>query len=148
VRKVFIILLLLTSCYVDDVSMSNDGGGYIIDPIPGDDYTPPESYTFSGQIWVITNYRVGIMGTPIPISDTLQFLTTSTYTYNNIQSTYTLYPTGSEYNLTLNNTPWGNLSGRINDNNITYGVILGRKFINISVGSNDTTEYYLWLNKL
>lgn len=149
-RKVFILLLLLTSCYVDDISVNNNdgGGGYIINPIPGDDYTPPEGYTFSGQTWVITNYRVGLMGHPIPISDTLQFLTTSTYTYNNIQTTYTLYPTGSEYNLTLNQTPWGNLSGRINETNMTHGVILGRKFNNISVGSSDTTDYYLWISKL
>jgi len=142
-RKIFIILLLLTSCYVDDVSMSNNDGGYIIDPTPGNNGDSPIGQTMSGQTWVITNYRIGLMGPSIPISDTLRFLNTSIYKYNNIHTTYTFYTTGSEYNLTLNNTPWGNLSGRINDNNIMYGVILGRKFNNISVGSNDTTEYYL-----
>jgi len=40
------------------------------------------------------------------------------------------------------------LSGSILSNNITQGQILGTKFVDISVGSSNTTEYYLWMNKL
>jgi hypothetical protein len=81
-------------------------------------------------------------------NDTLVFLTSSTYTFNGQQSTYHLTPTGSGYNLSLYQTTWGNLSGSILSNNITNGTILGAKFVDISTGSSNTTEYYLWMNKL
>jgi hypothetical protein len=48
----------------------------------------------------------------------------------------------------LNYTPWGNLSGNINDYNITSGQIVGTRFVDISTGSSNTTEYYLWMNKI
>ena len=54
----------------------------------------------------------------------------------------------SVYNLTMNYTPFGNLSGNINDNNIILGSILGTRFVDISMGSSNTTEYYLWMEKL
>ena len=101
-----------------------------------------------GQTWVVTNYRVGQMGQILPKNDTLRFLTPTTYKYNNYTTTYSLYLTGSGYNLTLNYTPWGNLSGNINDYNITSGQIVGTRFVDISTGSSNTTEYYLWMNKI
>jgi len=48
----------------------------------------------------------------------------------------------------MNYTPFGNLSGNINDNNIILGSILGARFVDISIGSSNTTEYYLWMEKL
>jgi hypothetical protein len=88
------------------------------------------------------------MGQVMSTNATLQFLTATTYKYNGYQSTYYLYPTGSGSNLSLYETPWGNLSGSILSNNITNGTILGTKFIDISVGSSNTTEYYLWMNRI
>jgi hypothetical protein len=100
-----------------------------------------------GQTWRIFYYRVGPMGQVMTINHTLVFLTSSTYTYDGYQSTYHLTVTGSGYNLSLYETPWGNLSGSILSNNITNGTILGTKFVDISTGSSNTTEYYLWMNR-
>jgi hypothetical protein len=65
-----------------------------------------------------------------------------------LAATYSLYVTGSGYNLTLNETPWGNLSGSILTNNLTSGSIPGIPFTNIATGSSNTTKYYLWMIKL
>jgi hypothetical protein len=56
--------------------------------------------------------------------------------------------TGSGYNLTLNETPWGNLSGSILSNNIISGNIPGIPFTNIALGSSNNPRYYLWIVKL
>jgi hypothetical protein len=50
--------------------------------------------------------------------------------------------------LSLYETPWGNLSGSILSNNLTNGTILGTKFVDISVGSSNTPEYFLWMNRI
>lgn len=101
-----------------------------------------------GQTWKITNYRVGEMGQMIATSDMLQFTSNTSYKFNGSVSTYSLYVTGSGYNLTLNETPWGNLSGSILTNNLTSGSIPGIPFTNIASGSSNTTKYYLWMIKL
>ena len=101
-----------------------------------------------GQTWKITNYRVGEMGQMIATSDILQFTSNTSYKFNGTTSTYSLYVTGSGYNLTLNETPWGNLSGSILTNNLTSGSIPGIPFTNIASGSSNTTKYYLWMIKL
>jgi hypothetical protein len=101
-----------------------------------------------GQTWKITNYRVGELGQMIATSDILQFTSITSYKFNGSVSTYSLYVTGSGYNLTLNETPWGNLSGSILTNNLTSGSIPGIPFTNIASGSSNTTKYYLWMIKL
>jgi len=101
-----------------------------------------------GQTWKITNYRVGELGQMIATSDILQFTSITSYKFNGSVSTYSLYVTGSGYNLTLNETPWGNLSGSILTNNIVNGSIPGIPFTNIATGSANTTKYYLWIIKL
>lgn len=101
-----------------------------------------------GQTWKITNYRVGDLGQMIPTNDTLIFLTNTTYKFNGFSSTYSLTTTGSGYNLTLNETPWGNLSGSILSNNIISGNIPGIPFNNIATGSSNNTKYFLWIIKL
>ena len=101
-----------------------------------------------GQTWKITNYRVGELGQMIATSDILQFTSNTSYKFNGTTSTYSLYVTGSGYNLTLNETPWGNLSGSILTNNLTSGSIPGIPFTNIASGSSNTTKYYLWMIKL
>lgn len=101
-----------------------------------------------GQTWKITNYRVGELGQMISTSDMLQFTSNTSYKFNGLAATYSLYVTGSGYNLTLNETPWGNLSGSILTNNLTSGSIPGIPFTNIASGSSNTTKYYLWMIKL
>jgi hypothetical protein len=100
-----------------------------------------------GQTWVITGYRVGEIGPIIATSDTLRFNTVNQYTYNGFESTYSFYGTASAFNLTINNTTWGNLSGTVYEGNITTGVIQGLKFTDITVGSGNQTNYYLWIGK-
>jgi hypothetical protein len=101
-----------------------------------------------GQTWVITGYRVGEIGSVITTNDTIQFNTINQYTFNSYPSTYSFYTTASAYNLTINNTTWGNLSGTVYENNITTGVIQGLKFTDITVGSGNPTNYYLWMYRI
>ena len=149
-KKVLVLLLglLMTSCYIEEVpnGPNENSGNIIIVPPPNGNGVVSQNLV--GQTWVVTNYRVGQMGQMLPKNDTLRFLTPTTYKYNNYTTTYSLYLTGSGYNLTLNYTPWGNLSGNINDYNITNGQIVGGRFVDISTGSSNTTEYFLWMNKL
>ena len=147
-KLVLLLCLVLSSCYVQELPegpINNTGPIIITPPGSGGVITTP---TLVGQTWKIFYYRVGSMGTVMTTNDTLVFLTSSTYKFNGYQSTYYLTPTGSGYNLSLYETPWGNLSGSILSNNIVNGTILGTKFVDISVGSSNTTEYYLWMNKI
>ena len=147
-KLILLLCLVLTSCYVPEIHegpIDNTGPIVIIPPGNGGVIT---TQSLVGQTWKIFYYRVGPMGQVMTINDTLVFLTSSTYTYNGYQTTYHLTPTGSGYNLSLYETPWGNLSGSILSNNIVNGTILGTKFVDISVGSSNTTEYYLWMNKI
>ena len=148
-KKLILLLgLLLGSCSIPPVHegpIDNTGPIVVIPPGNGGVIT---TQSLVGQTWRIFYYRVGPMGQVMTTNDTLIFLTSSTYTFNGYQSTYYLTSTGSGYNLSLYETPWGNLSGSILSNNITQGQILGTKFVDISTGSSNTTEYYLWMNKL
>ncbi len=101
-----------------------------------------------GQTWRINQYRVGDLGQMIPISDILQFTSNTMYKFNGNTATYSVTITGSGYNLTLNETPWGNLSGSILSNNIISGNIPGIPFTTIATGSSNNTRYYLWIVKV
>lgn len=101
-----------------------------------------------GQTWRINYYRVGDLGQIIATSDILQFTSNTSYKFNGNTSTYSLTITGTGYNLTLNETPWGNLSGSILSNNISSGNIPGIPFTNIATGSSNTIRYFLWIVKL
>ena len=140
---VLVILFMFSSCEKADIQPNNQQ--IVVPPYNGPTVTPQ---SMVGTKWVITGYRVGQLGTPITISDTLKFETITNYKYNNIPYTYSFYVTGSVYNLTMNYTPWGNLTGSVNDNNMTSGLIQGTKFIDISLGSSNNTEYYLWMKKI
>ena len=101
-----------------------------------------------GQTWVITGYRIGGIGGITPTNDTLYFNTINQYTFNGNPATYSFYTTASAYNLTMNYTNWGNLSGTIYEGNLINGVIIGLKFTDITFGSSNQTNYYLWMNKI
>ena len=119
-KKLILLLgLLLGSCSIPPVHegpIDNTGPIVVIPPGNGGVIT---TQSLVGQTWRIFYYRVGPMGQVMTTNDTLIFLTSSTYTFNGYQSTYYLTPTGSGYNLSLYETPWGNLSGSILSNNIT-----------------------------
>jgi hypothetical protein len=84
----------------------------------------------------------------IAASYMLQFTSNTSYKFNGKTSTYCLTITGSGYNLILNETLWGNLSGSILSNNITRGNILGIPFTNIASGSSNNIRYFFWIVKL
>ena len=140
------LVVLLFSCQKEELTPNNNNNQPIVVPPYTGPTTTPQ--TVVGQTWVITNYRVGQYGEIFPLNDTLTFDTNTNYHYNSYVSTYSFYSTGSVYNLTMNYTPFGNLSGNINDNNIISVSIIGTKFVDISVGSSNNTVYYLWMEKL
>jgi hypothetical protein len=117
-------------------------------PIVTDNTVIDTATNLIGETWVIDGYRVSGIGLPITMSDTLVFNTISSYTYNGNTASYSFYVTASAYSLTINNTPWGNLTGSIFEGNLTSGVILGLKFADITMGSGNGTDYYLWMHRL
>ena len=148
-KTLLLFILLFMSCNIPEIHEGpiDNNTPIITTPPPTNGGTiTPQSLV--GTTWHLYYYRVGPMGQVMTTNDTLIFLTSSTYTFNGYQTTYHLTPTGSGYNLTLYETPWGNLSGSILSNNITNGTILGTKFMDISTGTSNTTEYYLWMNKI
>lgn len=149
IRKIvssFVFGLLLVSCQKEIDQPTGE-------PLPPQDIITDSTIVDStislvGETWVITGYRIGGIGSIISTNDTLVFNTKTSYTYNGVNSVYSFYPTASAYNLTLNYTPWGNLSGSIYEGNLIYGTIQGLKFVDITMGSGNQTEYYLWLHRL
>ena len=144
--KKYLLFLLFASCTVPENMegpISNTG------PIlTNGNNSNVTSNNLVGQTWRINHYRVGELGQMIATSDILQFISNTSYKFNGNTSTYSLTLTGSGYNLTLNETLWGNLSGSILSNNITSGNIPGIPFTNIASGSSNNTRYYLWIVKL
>jgi hypothetical protein len=61
---------------------------------------------------------------------------------------YSLYYTGGGFNLSMNGTPWGYLSGTIYQYNLVSGDIQGLKFIDITPGTTNKTNYYIWMTKV
>jgi hypothetical protein len=144
-KKLFFISMVLfglSSCYKEDVNPPNPPQPIVTNNTPID-----SAYTLAGETWVITGYRVGEIGNQIPTSDTLVFLTQNQYSYNGVISPYSFYPTASAFNLTLNFTPYGNISGSIYQGNLNLGVISGLKFTDITMGSGNGTNYYLWMTR-
>ena len=116
-------------------------------PLPSDTTNIDSSLTLKGQTWVLTAYRIGEFGTILNRSDTLYFQTNQTYTFNQFPSTYSFYLAMSSFNLTLNETFLGNLSGSIYTYNLQSGQIEGNKFANITLGSANG-DFYLWLKRI
>jgi len=146
-KTIYFILALITlsACHKDALTENP--------PNPPVDYTGDTTVldttiNLIGEVWVITDYRIGELGPIIPISDTIQFIDNHNYTYSQMPSTYSFYVTASSYSLTLNNTPWGNLSGSMFTYNIVQGIVNGIKFHDITMGSSNGSDYYLWMHRL
>ena len=144
--KKYLLFLLFASCSVPEHMEGPISNNSSI--ITDGNNSNVSSSNLVGQTWRINHYRVGDLGQMIVTSDILEFTSNRSYDFNGNTSTYSLTITGSGYNLTLNETPWGNLSGSILSNNITSGNISGIPFINIALGSSNNTRYYLWIVKL
>ena len=148
--KKYLIILFSFFVFSCEIPVQSEGPISNTGPIltNGNNNSPVSSSNLTGQTWKINFYRVGELGQMIATSDILEFMTNSTYKFNGYSSTYSLIVTGSGYNLTLNETSWGNLSGSILTNNIVSGNIPGLPFTNIATGSSNNTIYYLWIVKL
>ena len=116
-------------------------------PIPGDTTIVDSVYSLKNQTWVIDAYKIQEFGTITTVNDTLNFISNTQYLYNNQQSTYSFYPIMSSYNLTLNGTFLGNISGSLYDYNLTNGTITGLKFNDITLGGSGQ-YYYIWMHKI
>jgi hypothetical protein len=102
-----------------------------------------------GQTWVISQVRIGEFGNPTTINDTLEFISNSKYVYNTRATfKYSFYYTGGGFNLTLNGSYWGNITGTVYYSNIVSGYIMGIRFSEITPGSSNDTKYYLWMTKI
>lgn len=141
-----LIMLGVSSCYKEN-PQPNEVKPIITYPYVTDSITDSIP-TLKGTTWVLTGIRIGGIGNPTTVSDTLKFITNTTYKYNGNSSGYSLYYTGGGFNLSLKDTPWGYLSGTIYEYNLKNGDIQGLKFIDIIPGSTNQTNYYLWMNKI
>ena len=147
-KLIYILLVVLgvSSCYKED-PQPKENKPIIVYPYVTDTVTDSIP-TLKGTTWVLTGVRIGGIGNPQTVSDTLQFITNTSYKYNGYSSKYSLYYTGGGFNMTINGTSWGNLSGTIYEYNLKSGKIEGLKFIDITPGSSNQTNYLLWISKI
>ena len=147
-KLIYILLVVLgvSSCYKED-PQPKESKPIITYPYVTDTVTDSIP-TLKGTTWVLTGIRIGGIGNPDNVSDTLQFISNTSYKYNGYVSKYSLYYTGGGFNMTINGTSWGNLSGTIYEYNLKSGKIEGLKFIDITPGSSNQTNYFLWMSKI
>jgi hypothetical protein len=134
-KNIFYLLvsiMLLSSCYKEDITPQMP-----LDPQPiiTDTTFVDSTVSLKNTTWVIkkvlnTNFDQELR------SDTIVFLSNNVYSFNGVQSTYNFYPNNLNYTLTLNNTPWGHISGGIYEYNITQGEIINCQFNNYFTGQN------------
>jgi hypothetical protein len=146
-KKLFYILIPMTFFSCQKETVAPTGPPNPPSPIVTDSNQIDSNYSLAGQTWIITGYRVGGIGSIITTSDTLEFVTKTSYNYNGSQATYSFYTTASAYNLTLNYTLFGNVSGTIYQGNLDQGIINGLKFTDITMGSGNETYYYFWMTR-
>lgn len=147
-KLIYILLVVLgvSSCYKED-PQPKESKPIITYPYVTDTVTDSIP-TLKGTTWVLTGVRIGGIGNPTTISDTLKFISNTSYKFNGYSSNYSLYYTGGGFNLSLKGTPWGYLSGTIYEYNLKNGDIQGLKFIDITPGSSNQTNYFLWMSKI
>jgi hypothetical protein len=141
-KAAFLLLLNLaiTSCVKQDIKPQQP---LAPQPIITDTTTVDSTISLKNTTWVITK----ILNTSFnqeTRSDTLVFISKTVYSFNGVQSTYNLYPNVFGYSLTLNNTPWGHISGTIYDYNLIQGLIENCQFKNYFTGQNSVK---IWMVK-
>jgi hypothetical protein len=139
--SLFITLyLLVTSCVKEDIQPQQP-----LDPQPiiTDTTFVDSPVTLKNSIWVIFKVLNTSFNQELR-SDTLVFLTNKTYTFNGFQSTYSLYPSNVGFTLTLNNTPWGYISGTVFEYNLSQGIVENCQFKNYFTNQNSVK---IWMVK-
>ena len=99
----------------------------------------------SPTTWVLYMYKDNTTQNPISRNDTLIFFSKENYSYNNVKSTYALNHSQSAFNLSLQNTAFGNISGDIQNSSLEQGEILSAQF-NLITPNGQT--FYLWLKRI
>ena len=141
-KRIFFLLVLSLGLFSCEKQVIEPG--VIEQPVPTNPNPQDISYSLVGQTWVITK----VLNTGFDFetrTDTLVFMANNTYSFNGVQSTYSFYPNNVNYTLTLNNTPWGHISGGIYDYNITEGSILNCQFRNYFTGQEVVK---IWIERI
>lgn len=125
-------ILVLSSCYKENYKPQEP---LPPQPIITDTTSVDTTITLKNTTWVITKVLNTNFDDEVR-SDTLIFLTYNTYSFNGVQSTYSFYPNNLNYTLTLNNTPWGHISGGVYEYNLTQGEIINCQFKNYFTNQN------------
>lgn len=125
-------ILVLSSCYKENYKPQEP---LPPQPIITDTTWVDTTITLKNTTWVITKVLNTNFDDEVR-SDTLIFLTYNTYSFNGVQSTYSFYPNNLNYTLTLNNTPWGHISGGVYEYNLTQGEIINCQFKNYFTNQN------------
>lgn len=99
----------------------------------------------NGTTWEIYQYKEPTSTNPIALGDTLAFTSHKNYTYNGISDKYTLTNSANQKVLSLYGSKFGDISGRIPNDFLKYGEILGVTF---SATSDTQSEYILWMNRI
>ena len=110
---------------------------------------PDHIDSLSGTKWTLYQYRDNANNAPLPRTDTLQFLSATSYKYNGVKQTYSLYTSDNIYNkyvLILDNTPFGSLRGLPPLSFKTYGEIVDEPFAQYGVTNGQT--YNMWFKKI
>ncbi len=90
-------------------------------------------------------YRDATSSVPLNRNDTLTFIDATNYKYNNMSDTY--YLNSNDYtHLTLNKTPFGDISGTVPGNFTESGEIIAVPFSQVHASGSLT--YYLWMKKI
>jgi len=145
ISLILFFFLILTSCVKEDIQPNPPNPPQ---PIITDTTSINSVYTLSGQDWVVTGYRVGEFGEVLPLNDTISFIDKDTYIMNGTENVYHLTETMSGMNLSLYSFIWGDMSGSVNMSMFNYGSIPGVPFNIITPGTSNSTNYYLWINKI
>lgn len=108
--------------------------------------TSSTNQILEGTSWVIWQYRSAKNVIPIQITDTLQFISSDRYLYSNSNpNIYSIYNIPGGLKLNLQSTPWGNISGTIQESAVNFGNINGAKFTD---NFNNSINIDLWIRKL
>lgn len=98
-----------------------------------------------GTKWHIYQYKDETSSIPQSRNDTLTFIDAEKYKYNNQSHSYYLNK-GDYTHLTLNSTPFGDISGTVPGTFIESGEIIAVPFS--QVHASGSLKYYLWLKKI
>lgn len=112
-------------------------------PIITDTTLVDSTASLQGTTWVITKVLNTNFSQELR-SDTLEFISNNTYKFNGFVSTYSFYPTQIKYTLTLNETPWGFITGSVYQYNLVQGVLENSQFVDYFTGQNSVK---IWMTK-